>query len=349
MKFQYTPVFSISGVNLSPDEVEKELIVDSSVPFRAFLTTRPDLHLSEGDRSLAVAGLILRAIFRHDPSSDEFKQLVKSAVEEVRSQRQKEGGKHPFLVIVAGGEVDLTEPRHIREAEDFIVWFDGIDKEKIRTGFGLQINAVMTSIFSSVKNVVGIKKLGDAVVFFREDNKPVYSYTLTPGSVRAYISRILTEDQARNISQLYPALVQDRSLQRVHQLIRSSYETRDDPLRSFIAAWSAIEIFINKVFSQYEAAFFNSMLEENHPDAQQKYLTRIRDVMKDKYRLGDKFAAISFSVAPDSADQDLQTFTEIKAVRNDLFHGRIIDEDTLPVEKVQNLVNKYIRLHFANT
>ncbi len=345
MKFRYTPVFSIKGLSLSPDDGEKELVVDSTAAFRAFLTTQPDPHVFEGDRSLAVAGLILRAVFRHEPTSDEFKTRVANAVEEVKAGRQKEGGNHPFLVVVAEGTVSSFEPQHEKDAEDFIVCFDGADKVKIRAEFEGRITALLNSIVAEVENVIGITKLADAVVLFQEDGKPVYSYTFSMGSARAYVSKPLADDQAKAIGELYSALAADTILQRVQRLIRSSFEIQSDPLRSFLAAWSALEIFVHKVFKQYEMALFSSMLEEGHTEVQRKFLERMRDVMKDKYRLADKFAAISLLLSPITADQDLQILAGVKRLRDELFHGQTVDEKNLPVERVQELVSRYVRLH----
>lgn len=345
MKFRYTSVFSIRGVSLPSDEGEKELVVDSKAAFRAFLTTQPDPHMFEGDRSLAVMGLIMRGIFRFKPTSDEFKEQIANAVEDIKDKRQKEGGSHPFLVIVAEGEVATLQPEHEKDAEDFIVYLDGADTAKIRAEFEGRITALLNSIVSEAGNVIGIRKLSDAVIFFREDGKPVYSYTFSTGTLQSYVSTPLTDDQAQAIDELYRALATDTILQRVQRLTRSSFEIQGDPFRSFLAAWSALEIFVNKVFKKYETAFFDSMLEEGHLEAQRKYLERMRNVMKGKYRLVDKFAVISFLLMPSTADQDLQTVVEAKKLRDKLFHGETVDEKKLPVERVQDLVIRSVRLH----
>jgi hypothetical protein len=148
------------------------------------------------------------------------------------------------------------------------------------------------------------------------------------------------------IGELYRLLSADTILQRVQRLIRSSFETEDDPLRSFLAAWLAFEIFVNMVFGTYEAFFFNSLLEEGHLEIQRKYLTRIREVMKDKYRLADKFAAVSYQLSPGTGDEDLKTGLQVKKVRDELFHGESVDEGSLPVKPIRDLACKYLRLHF---
>jgi hypothetical protein len=266
-------------------------------------------------------------------------------VEELRAARQKEFGSSPFLIVIGEGEVPSFNPTHQRDADDFIVCFDGADKGAIRAQFHDKLTALLNSIVSKVDTVIGIRKVADAVVFFREDGKPVYSYTFSGGPVRVYVSRPLADDQVQAIGELYRLLSADSTLQRVQRLIRSSLETDDDPLRAFLAAWSAFEIFVNKVFATYEASFFNSMLEEAHPEVQRKYLGRIREVMKDKYRLADKFAAVSVQLSPGTGDEDLKTVLQVKKVRDELSHGETVDEASLPVKLIRDLASKYLRLH----
>jgi hypothetical protein len=87
------------------------------------------------------------------------------------------------------------------------------------------------------------------------------------------------------------------------------------------------------------------MLEEGNPEVQRKYLRRIREVMKDKYRLADKFAVISLRLSPDSGDEDLEQMLKVKKIRDKLLHGDVIDEASLPVKIIRDLASKYLRFH----
>jgi hypothetical protein len=345
VKYRYTALFSIKGLSLPPAEDEKVLVLGPAAGLRAILTSQPNSHTFEGDRSLAVARLMLQALFNSEPTGNEFKQRVASAVEELRAARQKEFGSSPFLVVIGEGEVPSFNPMHEKDAEDFIVCFDGADKGEIRARFHDKLTALLNSMISEAESVIGIRRVADPVVFFREDGRPVYSYTFSAGSVGAYVSRPLTDDRVQAIGELYRLLAANTTLPRVQRLIRSSLETEDDPLRSFLAAWSAFEIFVNKVFATYEARFFESVLEEGHPEVQRKYLGRIREVMQDKYRLKDKFAAISFQLSPGTGDEDLKTVIQVKNTRDDLSHGESVDEMSLPVKSIRDLASKYLRLH----
>ena len=118
-------------------------------------------------------------------------------------------------------------------------------------------------------------------------------------------------------------------------------------LRSFLAAWTALEIFVNKVFGDYEDRLFGELTEGPYPEARREHLARMREVMKDKYRLADKFAIIICQLCPNDADQDLAAFRKAKELRDDLSHGTEVTEPALPVAIVQGLIRKYLRLHLA--
>ena len=73
----------------------------------------------------------------------------------------------------------------------------------------------------------------------------------------------------------------------------------------------------------------------------------IRGVMKDKYRLADKFGIVAMQLSAIDADKDVIAFREAKKVRDELFHGSNIDENTLPVASVRSLLVKYLQLHLG--
>lgn len=348
VKYRYTAIFSIKGLSLPPACGEKALVVDSSVGLRALLTSQPDSHAFEGDRSLAVGSLMLRRFFNSEPIGNDIKQLVSITVEERQLARKKKFGNRPFLIVIGEGEVPFFTPTHQRDAEDYIVCFDGADNGVIRARFQDKITALLISLISEADTIIGIRKVTDPLVFFREDGKPIYSYSFSAGSVTGYGSRQLADDRLEAIGDLYRLLSADTILQRVQRLIRSSIETEDDPLRSFLAAWLAFQTFVEKVFGTYEAFFFDRLLEKEHLALQRQYLGRIQEVMKGKYGLANKFALVSFHLSPDTGENDLKTVLQIKKVRDKLSHGESVEEVSLPVKPIRSLASKYLRLYLEH-
>ena len=215
-------------------------------------------------------GLMLRGLFKSDPKGNEFKQRIATAVEELRSTRQQEFGSSAFLIVIGEGDVPSFNTTDKMDADEFIVCFDGTDKNSIRAKFHGKLTALLNSIVLEAENVVAIRKVADTIVFFEKGSTSIYSFTLSGGMVSSYVSKPLTNDQIQPIGELYRLLSTDTAFQRVQHLIRSSFEIYDDSLRSFLAEWSAFEIFVNKVFDTYEASFFDSILEEEHAGVQRK-------------------------------------------------------------------------------
>ena len=125
-------------------------------------------------------------------------------------------------------------------------------------------------------------------------------------------------------------------------------QSEGDILRSFLAAWTALEIFVSKVFAEYESRIFQELNEGDYPDVRRQYLQRIQEVMKDKYTLANRFSVVSCQLCPSDADTDIKIFTTAKNMRDKLSHGQDVLEAALPVAEVQNLARKYLRLHLQS-
>ena len=112
----------------------------------------------------------------------------------------------------------------------------------------------------------------------------------------------------------------------------------------FIAAWLALEIFVNASFkATYESRWFDIM-ENGAPAAAKPVFERLRDVMRDKYRLADKFLVIASVLDSDAAAMDIDEFRRLKGIRDSLLHA-LETPAHLPTESVQKLLLKYMTLH----
>jgi hypothetical protein len=120
----------------------------------------------------------------------------------------------------------------------------------------------------------------------------------------------------------------------------------DDRYRAFVDGWTALEIFVNKAFQWYEKRFA-AKLEQELPSAK-RYLERIRVVMKDKYRLADKFAIIAGELNTESSgEEDIKLFQAVKSTRDRLLHGEQVSDSQLPSLQLQQLLEKYLDLHIS--
>ncbi len=355
MKYRYTSIFSIAGFTLPQSDTGGEVVLmdglmdDERLGLKAVLTSQPNLYAFESDRSQAVAGLMLQAMVYSEPNAAEFKQRLDNEVKEVAARRLKEFGASPFLIVVGEGDAPQFNSQQNCDTGDFIYCFDAVNKDAIRDSYRQNITAILNSLIAKVEGLKSVTNIVDAVTFSTEEGKPVYSISFSGHAIELYISSPFTTELAHAIEALYHEFAADTTMQRVQRLIRSSIESGNNSLRAFLEAWSAFEIFVNKVFPAYETSLFSSMLGEEPPVVRRRYLDRIQDVMKDKYRLTDKFAAVSLQLSPDTSDADLEEVVRIKTMRDELFHGESMAESALPIKAIRDIAAKYLRLHVKTT
>ncbi|MET3454822.1 hypothetical protein [Pseudomonas kilonensis] len=113
-------------------------------------------------------------------------------------------------------------------------------------------------------------------------------------------------------------------------------------LHAFIAAWTALEIFVAKQFKELQSSITISI---NGATTHKEFSNRMLIVMNDKYRLADKFAALSNLYDRTNSDADIAEFKRIKGVRDKFFHKMEGEVKNLPLEQTRQLVSKYFLLY----
>ncbi|WP_183019440.1 hypothetical protein [Delftia sp. UME58] len=114
-------------------------------------------------------------------------------------------------------------------------------------------------------------------------------------------------------------------------------------LYAFIAAWTALEMFIAKQFKEIQSSITISI---NGAEANKEFSDRMISVMTDKYRLVDKFSALSGYYGDTNADKDLEELKSIKKIRDDFFHTMKGDVADLPLNRIRLLISKYLQIYF---
>jgi hypothetical protein len=133
----------------------------------------------------------------------------------------------------------------------------------------------------------------------------------------------------------------------VNLFARSLDSAADDDFRSFLFGWTALEIFINKVFSQYERVLVEAVNSQVTVHGVSRYFERITQVMKNKYRLVDKFSVVAGVLAGETSDADVDQFKRIKKARDELLHGQDVAVTSLINTELRELLSRYLRAHLA--
>lgn len=135
-----------------------------------------------------------------------------------------------------------------------------------------------------------------------------------------------------------------RKLQNVPRLLAQSLDERNDALRSFVAAWTGLEVLVAVTFSTYEAAFMGSFMQVL-PAAAGPAAERTREVMATRYRVLDRFVIMASSLDLEGCGPDIKQFETVKKQRDRFVHTMSGEPADLPTGAVQSLLRKYLRLH----
>jgi citrate synthase len=193
------------------------------------------------------------------------------------------------------------------------------------------------------------KSLGSAnIILEPETSRPVYLITATTNITMTSTS-VLVPEQAKEAVKLARALlVAPKNLRHIPRLLAQSNENRLQSLNAFISAWAGLEILIAATFQQYEESWTTS-INGGLPTSALNVANRIRTIMKDKYRLTDKFAIMASALDPQNADQDIIDFSNLKKIRDEFFHALSTDPESLPGETARRLLRKYLSLHLQKS
>ncbi|WP_185879250.1 hypothetical protein, partial [Pseudomonas aeruginosa] len=102
------------------------------------------------------------------------------------------------------------------------------------------------------------------------------------------------------------------------------------------------EIFVAKQFKELQSSI---TININGATAHNEFSSRMLDVMKDKYRLVDKFSALSNLYDSANSDADIAEFKRIKGIRDKFFHRMEGEVKSLPLEETRQLMFKYFVLY----
>jgi hypothetical protein len=350
VKVRYIAIYKLHGANRLPEESESlELLALQSPALTATLTTNPDRHFVHIDKSAALGAQLLKGIFAPDKEGT-LQERLAVEIEDVRARRASEAGAGVFLILDGEAEIPTPEFKARRDTEEFAVCIDAIAKPEIRDTFRPSAQSVLTALALSLPANADrrIEKVGGVVFFVDPDSeKPIYSYSLQGGFARGSVASPLTRDAIAEAAGLAPSLAAERSMARPGSLLITSLEQATGDLQAFIAAWSALEIFVNATFkSTYEARWFEIM-EDGAPASAKPVFERFKGVMSDKYRLADKFLVIASVLDPTGAAGDAAEFRCLKKTRDGLLHALDTPSSALPTDAIQKLLLKYMKLHLA--
>lgn len=348
MEYRYTVVYRLEGISNNNLDEDKTVYQDEDIGIAVVLTSDVNRHCLSIDRGLACAILLLRGMF-HDENIQEFPTAIDSEITKIQEERSSKNKSGAYAVIVISGqaELDIKDNLH-RETHQFRIAFDAIDKDSIRNQHKERIHAIVASLAISTSPEYHVERIASGIYFLDVNEKPLYTYTLQGGRARFILAKPVDLEKEMEISRVIGLSNANMQLKTPFRLLIQSLETTQDNLRAFISAWSALEILTNKAFPVYEAKFIAGIVDDHNTHGVNDFLERIKDVMKDKYRLADKFSLVASFLSSDITE-DIELFKSMKKVRDNISHGKEFDEEALPVDNARKLASKYLKNHMIAT
>jgi len=341
MRYQYVFVAEIRGL-IPPKGTEIVIdapIIGGSVTYTDDRNSIPEVV----DLKSTVGGQLLGTL--GGKSIGDREAELRHGVQLIRQKRQASNSHDALAIVRATGETEDFALEQIREDEKFIVFLGDSPAKDIQKSHKSYVQSLLAALLLASPGDTSARTLIDCVLFYRNDGKPIFCYEMEAYAT-AYTALPITQNLADEAALLTSRLLKGRPYSDVIRLLTKSMDLANDQLLSFLSAWTALEIFISKIFKEYESLMFNNAGSGSisaHPEV----IKRMREVMSDKFRLTDKFAIIAGVLGKGDVDADLKTFADLKGVRDKLFHGKEIQIRSLPCETTRNLVSKYFKLHLT--
>lgn len=290
MDYIYTIIYRFEGISDNNLVEDKIVYQKDAFGISVLLTNDINRHCLNIDTGLASAKLLLCGMFSGEKVQD-LPKAIEAGVTEIQEKRgtKKKSGAYAVITIKGYAELDINEKSY-RKTDQFSICFDAIDKDSLRNQHKEKIYSIVSSLSMSTSPEYHAEKISSGIYFLDENKKPLYSFTMQGGSLRIIQAKPIDIEKEKEITKLIGLSKNNQQLKTPFRLFTQSLETTQDQLRSFISAWTALEIFTNKVFSVYEEKFIVNIADNHNSHGVNQFLTRIKDVMKDKYRLTDKFA-----------------------------------------------------------
>lgn len=351
MEYKYTIIYRFEGIAGSNFDNDKILYQNTSQGITVVLTNDVNRHCLVLDTGLACTGLLFRGIFS-DKKIHEVPIEIDAELKKIQEERVSKNKNCAYAVIIINGhkELDIKEDDQI-DTGKFRVCFDSVDKELLIERHKETVQSIVSSLSISTGPEYYAEKISSGLYFIDSNNKPLYVFSIKCGRPRLICANQINTEKEQEISEIIGLSIGNQQLKTPLRLLTQSLETTQDELRAFVFAWSALEILTNKIFSTYEEKFISNIESVHNSHGVNQFLMRIKEVMKDKYRLTDKFSLIAsfLSNESDKITEDIESFKNMKKMRDSIFHGEEFDEETLPVENARRLVAKYLMAHMLST
>ncbi len=362
-EYTYIAVSSIPGIKLSKDHsLATNVFEFPELGAKAFLTKNCDKYFAHMDKSGALIYLMVTAfrgrkkygklsVYWHKLLVRLFgdERMFKSRFDqetayEAEKRRKLKKNIGSYLVYHASGSVlDRVNLHTARKVGKIGFGIDIFSTKPFRNIHQRAMHSTATALSLALVDTNGSPDthfIGDIIYLTGKNGLKIYSSTVEVGSAGVITSAPPDIESLLKVNSYIPAIINDNRLETAISLYVQSQNKENDNLRSFIAAWSALELVVNRLAKKVRAKWEKLVEETELPDWDRD----LKHLPIENYYLRDKFFSIACVLNMNSVTKDTNMFNKINKMRNGFYHRMTLTEKDLPTNDTQRLFRKYLKL-----
>jgi hypothetical protein len=365
-QYCYTSVTALPGLRLPADSSDPIKVMDiPELAAEVFIASDIEGFCYDYDRGAATGRLFL-SVFGGSTKFKRFagiwmqarvlilgkslvwlRDLEKQQQRAAEERRKKIGSSSgSYLIYQArGGVLEKPDFGKGRRADNVGIGMEFIDTSKYTELHQSSVHSAATAIslvLSETNGTPDANFLFHSVHSEGRNGLKVYSRTLRMGAAGVVVTSRVSSEQFASATKLVPLLNTDKQLSAVASLFVQSQRQDFDNLRSFISAWSALELLITTLERELRGdwqAFLTS-----HISRLPEWHVELVGVEIGDYSLRDRFYVVTCMLDLRNAKEDSTKFRDFNNLRNDFYHKGEGDDSMLPTHDVRVLFRKYLRL-----
>lgn len=337
MKYKFVAAYCVYGLTMRLDQNEVTLYRDDRM--HVFLTTDVTGPLEIVDRQAAIGRTMLGKIWGlaiDGDSQDAWRPIVKRTLDS-RHERYKGLG---FLTIEVEGDIDVTLPEQCEKIDDYRVCFDAYDKRALAECIQPNVARALAAVRLGGDMEYEFEQVMSGSYLVDNDGLVVHSISTTIQGMRATISQSASDDKISEMRTLIPPLLQSSELTQSIDLLAQSLNRQETKLRAFMAAWNALEQFVKETRTTYGPCWDAERANSHTP---QDRIILLDSIPNNGSKVARAFGKMACYLGGANILMDIDEFMTLKDVRNNLSHE--LRDDELPVDRVQRLMDKYVKTH----
>jgi hypothetical protein len=339
MKYKFVAVYSVQGMTMHTGQDNVTLFDAEDI--KVFLTANVTTPLAEVDREGAWRELSLRRMVGQSVG-EEPKGAVTAHVADVLQKRHNRYPGASFLVIEVAGGIDVTLPMNCVPVDDYRICFGAYDKRALEEALYPHVASAMSAVRIGGEREYRFEQVAQGSHLIDQAGVVVYSLSFDI-TADGTISRALSQAQIASMRELIAPLRETLELSQAIDLYAQSLNRQETKLRTFMAAWNALELFVKKVKLTYGPLWLAERDNARTSAARSAELKAIPDKASE---IAHAFGKIACYLGGATRLEDIAEFETLKGVRNDISHE--LKDKELPAERVHLLLDKYLKAHLKS-